>query len=207
MRQLLALAQQEGKELSRRFAWQILTAEKTFTATATETQSNVIPADLDRFVPESFWNRTQTRRVQGPMNSQEWQNYKAINTNVLFDAFRLRGNSLLLAPIPSAGDTYAFEYVSTYWSTAAAGTAGTQTTWMVDTDIGVLPEELMTDGLVWRFKKSKGLDYAEEFRAYEAAILQRQGWDNASKRTVNMGRIGDYNRPRTPTFPDGSWSL
>jgi len=209
VRQLLALAQQEGKALGRRFDWDLLRKEKTFTATATETQSSACPTDLDRFVPETFWNRTAARRVQGPLSSQEWQNYKAQNTNVIFDAFARRGSStdLLLAPTPSAGDTYAYEYFSTYWCTSVGGTTGTQTAWAVDTDIGILSEEIINLGVIWRFKAEKGLSYAEDFRAYETAILQQQGWNNASKRTVNMAQSRDYRGPARPTWPDGSWSI
>lgn len=207
VRQLLALAQQEGKALARRFDWDVLQKEQTFVSAATEIQTGAVPTDLDRWVAESFWNRTRTRRVQGPLSAQEWQNYKALNTNVLFDAFRRRGADLIMAPLPTAGDTYAFEYVSSYWCTIAAGTSPTKAAWTDDTDVGILPEELMTLGVVWRFKQEKGLSYGEEFRVYESAVEQRKVWNNASKRTLSFGRSTDYSKARTPTFPDGSWSL
>lgn len=207
VRQLLALAQQEGKELARRYPFQVLVKEKTFTAIAAETQTSVIPSDFDRFVSDTFYNRTKKREVEGPLNAQEWQSYKASTTTVLFDAVRVRGDSLLLAPTPSAGDSYAFEYVSTWWCTTAASTSGTLAAWVSDTDIGILPEEIMTLGIVWRFLRAKGLDYAEAFRSYEQAIMQRQGWDGG-KRVSNMARGGfSSNLPRRPSFPDGSWSL
>jgi hypothetical protein len=208
VRQLLALAQQEGKELARRYPWQVIVKEKTITATATETQTSAIPSDFDRFVSDTFYNRTKNRKVEGPLNAQEWADYKASVSTVLFDAFRVRGDSLLLAPTPSAGDTYAFEYVSTWWvATAAASTTPAQATWLADGDVGILSEEIMTLGVVWRFLRAKGLDYAEAFRSYEIAVTQRQGWDGG-KRIVNMARGGfPSGRPRTPSFPDGSWSL
>ena len=45
VRQLLALAQQEGKELSRRHNWTALINEKTFTAALTAAQSGAIPTE------------------------------------------------------------------------------------------------------------------------------------------------------------------
>jgi hypothetical protein len=207
VRQLLALAQQEGKELARRHPWQAIVKEKTFTATATETQSSVIPSDFDRFLPDTFFNRTLNRKVEGPMNAQEWQDYKASVSTVLFDAFRMRGDAMLLAPTPNAGDSYAYEYVSKWWCTTSGGTTPTLAAWVSDSDEGVLPEELMTLGVVWRFLRAKGLDYAEAFRSYEMMLMQRQGWDGG-KRIVSMAK-GGYppGRPRVPSFPDGSWSL
>lgn len=207
IRQLLGLAQQEGKELARRHNWQAICKEKTITATATETQASAIPADFDRFVNDTFYNRTKHRRVEGPLDSVEWQRYKATTTTLLFDAFRVRGDGMLFAPTPSAGDIYAYEYVSTYWvATTAATTTPAQATWLADTDVGILSEELMTLGIVWRFLKAKGLDYAEPFRTYEAQLMLRMARDGG-KRSVNMGRSFDYRRVRSPTFPDGSWNI
>lgn len=207
IRQLLGLAQQEGKELSKRFPWQSLQKEKTITATATETQSGAIPADFDRFIIDTFYNRTKNRRVLGPMNPQEWQNYKASITTVIFDAFRQRGNSLLLAPTPTADESYAYEYMSTYWvATAAADTTPAQATWMDDSDVGILSEELMTDGVVWRFLKSKGLDYAEAFRTYEAQVMLAGSIDGGVRRTVSFAGPTPVKGPMRPNWPDGSWS-
>ncbi len=172
-----------------------------------ETQTGAIPDDFDRIINETFYNRTAQRRVEGPADATGWQAYKASTTTMLFDVFRIRGNAMLLAPTPTAGDSYAYEYVSTYWvATAAASTTLAQATWNVDTDVGILSEELMADGIVWRFLRSKGLDYAEPFRTYEAQVMLATAADGG-KRSLNMGRSSAFNRVRTPTFPDGSWPL
>lgn len=206
VRQLLGLAQEEGKELARRHPWQGITKEKTFTAAATETQTGVIPSDFDRIVNGTFFNRTLKRRVEGPLNAPEWQNYKASTTTVLFDAYRIRGDVMLLAPTPTAGDSYAFEYVSTFWCTTASSSTPTLAAFEADTDIGLINEEIMTLGVVWRFLKAKGLDYSEPFRSYEAQLLLMAGRDGGH-RTVSLARSYDFRRPRVPSFPDGSWNV
>ncbi len=207
VRQLLGLAQQEAKELARRHSWQALVSEQTFTSTATESQSTGIPAGFDRFVNETFHNRTLNRRLQGPLTSEEWQSYKASSTTVLFDAFRVRGNTILIAPTPTAGDTYAYEYVSKYAvATSSASTTPAQAAWQADTDVGILDEELTTLGVIWRFLRAKGLDYAEPFRTYEAQVMLAMAKDGG-KRRVNLAKTTAYNGPRRPSWPDGSWSL
>ena len=206
VRQLLSLAQQEGKELAKRHNWQSITKEKTITATATETQTGAIPSDFDRFLNGTFFNRTAKRYVEGPLSPEEWARYKASTTTVLFDAFRVRGDAILMAPTPTASDSYVYEYVSTWWvATAAASTTPAQASWLADTDVGILSEELMTLGVVWRFLKAKGLDYAEPFRSYEAQVMLAMTRDGG-KRSVYMGK-GRLSGPRSPTWPDGSWSL
>jgi hypothetical protein len=207
VRQLLGLAQQEGKELARRHPWQAITFEDTFTATATETQTGVLNSDFDRFVNGTFFNRTQNRRVEGPMNVQAWQNYKASVTTVLFDAFRLRGSSLLLAPTPSAGDSYAFEYVSKFWCTTAAGTTATLAAWTADDNVTVLDEELMVLGVVWRFLKAKGLDYSEPFRTYELQVAAAMARDGGKPLSISFAGPAPVKGPPRPTWPDGNWNL
>lgn len=201
---LLAYAQQEGIELSRRATWQKLTKEVTFTSIASETQTAVIPADFDRFVPETFYNRTRKREVLGPLSPQEWQAQKGITATVLFDSFRIRGGNFLLLPTPPAGDTYAFEYVSNQWCESAGGTD--QSAWAADSDVGLLDEEVMTLGVVWRFKKGKGFDYGEDFRSYELQADQAIARDGA-KRKLNFSAENKYDRPRYPGIPEGTWNL
>lgn len=145
--------------------------------------------------------------MEGPLDAVEWQRQKASTVTQVFDAFRIRGGNILIAPTATAGDAYAYEYITKYWAaTTAASTTPAQATWLVDTDVGMLDEEWMTLGIIWRFLKAKGLDYGETFRTYEAQVMLGMSRDGG-KRTVNMGRSYNYRRPRNANFPDGSWNL
>jgi len=205
VRQLLALANQEGRELARRYTWQALTFEKTFTTIAQESQTGAIPADFDRFVKDTFYNRTQKRPVVGPMTAQEWADYKGRLASIVFDAFRVRGDAILIAPTPSAGETMAYEYVTKYWCAGAEDTTPDQAAWVSDDDIPFLDTEAMTQGIVWRYQRSRGFDYAETFQSYELHLAQLMGRDGGT-RTLMMSPPGPF-RPRAPVPPDGSWNL
>jgi hypothetical protein len=201
--QLVGLAQQEGKELAKRHTWQALTTEKTFTSIAAETQTGAIPTDFDRFIDDTFYNRSQTRHVRGPLTPQEWQFHKGVVATTIIEAFRVRGSAILLTPTPSAGQTYAYEYVSKNWCASSGGTA--QSAWAADADVGTLPEELTTLGVIWRWQKAKGLDYAESFRTYETQVAIETSRDGG-KPTLNFGRSANLGA-RLPIIKDGSWSL
>ena len=71
-RQLLALAQREGKQLMRATAWPILLKEHTF-STASGTQSYALPTDFDRFVGDTAFNRTDLDKFTGPLTPQQFQ--------------------------------------------------------------------------------------------------------------------------------------
>lgn len=206
IRSLLALSIQDGKALAKRHDWQRLTKEKTFTATATETQSGVLPADFDRLINGTFWNRSQDRQVAGPISPQRWQLLKSGLIVMPWDSFRIRGSDLLMSPVPVAGDDMAFEYITTYWAASAADSAPDQATWAADDDQSFLDDELQTLGVVWRFKKARGLEYAEEFQEYEMRFAQIAGTDGGMA-TIDMGLGDDGSSVIDPYITDGNWSI
>jgi hypothetical protein len=204
-RQLLALAKKEGKELARRFNWELLKKEGTFTTLAAETQVTSITTtftSFGRIIDNSMWNRTQSRPVRGPLSDQQWQRRLAAAAQVGVEFyFRIRGGSILFNPLPPAGDSIYFEYVSNKWCQSAGGTA--QVDWAADTDTGIIDEEIMRLGVIWRFRKAKGLDYSEEFRTYELALEQVFGPDGGND-VLNMEGVPDE---WGVNIPDGSWVL
>ncbi len=205
-RQMLALANAEGRELSRKTTWQVLTKEKTFTSDATEVQLGDVPSDFSFMVNETFFNRSRQRRVIGPLTPEEWQLQKATTAQIYFDQYRFRGRDILLMPTPTAGDTYAFEYVSTYWAWNGDEDPDEDEyndRFEADTWLPLLDSFAMTLGIVWRWKVAKGLDYAEDFRTYEIAVANLIARDG-SRRTISMG---GRHRPSGPVVivPEGDW--
>ena len=205
VRQLLSLSNQVGKHLVGRHDWQRLTTEKTFTATATETQTGAIPADFERMVPRSFWNRSQDRRVTGPVSPQRWQMLQSGLVTQPWDSFRIRGNALLMSPVPVAGDTMAYEYISSYWCMGIGETTGDQAAWVVDTDTSIWPDEIHTLGVVWRFQKSRGLEYAETLRDFEMELARLIGNDGGISDISMTNDAADT--LHEPYVQDGSWGL
>lgn len=204
VRQFLRLAEKDGKDLVRRYDWQILQKEQTFTSLAQETQTAIIPSDFSRFINETFYNRTRKRPFVGPLTPQEWQVQKSLTASVVVDAFRRRGNDLLVIPVPPAGDTFAFEYVSKYWVDTDADGDGDAEEFAADTDSPIFDEELITLGVIWRFKQARGFDYAEEMRSYEIRLARLFG-DDGGKRTMDLMRNVRRRRPMAPEVPEGDW--
>jgi hypothetical protein len=154
----LRLLNSVGTRLMRGVAWQVLRKEQTFTAVSGSEQTSILPSDFDRFIPETFWDRTAQELLTGPITPVEWQGLQAVG----YDAdrkFAYRGDSVFVIPsYSSGGSTLAFEYVSNQWCQSAA--AAGKTAFSVDTDTGVLDEELLTLGLIARYSVSEGLETA-----------------------------------------------
>lgn len=178
--QMLRLLEEEGNDLARRGPWQALTFEATHTTLALEDQGAMTAIATNGFRDiknGTFWDRTNTLPLLGPLSDQEWQAYKGMATTGPRSQFRIRGGHLLVNPVPTAGDTWAFEYVSKYWMLGIDGVTYKDYA-TLDTDTILLPEDLVLMGLRWRWKKEKGLDYAEDMRTYEFQVkdaLSRDG--------------------------------
>lgn len=190
VRQLLQLANREGRELSSRYPWQSLVNEATFTTVATESQgalSTIIGATqvLRSVVNDTLWNRTTGEPVCGPRDGRTWQAYKAQTFTSPLAEYRIRGDALLIIPTPTAGQTVAFEYVSRCWLTDTLGTTYRQA-FSADTDVVLLDHEIVRVGLEWRWLQRKGFEYAESFASYERMVADAMARDG-TKPSIVMG--------------------
>ena len=173
-RQLLALAQREGKQLMRMSDWAILKKEHTF-STSSGTAAYALPSDFDRLVLETSYNRSDNDILTGPISSAEYQlvNHGMATTGTT-EKFRLKAASNALKfeldPTPSSTQTIGFEYVSSQFCQSSGGSG--QAAWAADTDTGILDETTMEMGITWRFKQAHGLDFAEDFRQYQLEVRQ-----------------------------------
>lgn len=196
--QIRTLMNEELVELAKDFAWTALITEKTFSTTAAAAQVGALPADFDWYIDDSMWNRTTRVKIGGPVSSVEWQTYQAISLlSIPATVFRVRGTSLLLYPTPPVSQTVAYEYVTNI------RVSGSKTEFSADTDTCLLDEQLVALGTRWRFLKSKGFDYAEDFRTYELAKKKAQAKDGGKPRAYLGGA------PRNPwnaNIADGSWN-
>jgi len=185
--QVLRLLNREGEALSS-WPWEILVKEDTFTL-ATSDQDYALASDFRYLIPSTQWNRDNKRAIIW-LNSQEWQFFKGWTTvNGLNLRARIRNGQMEFEQTIGAADngkTIAYEYVSKNWTADSGSTA--QQKFAADSDTSVLDEELLTLGLVWRFKKAKNLpDWQIDFQDYQNEVRQAKARDGGS-RILRFGR-------------------
>lgn len=203
VQQLYELANEEGNELASSHDWQIMRKQHAFVTTATPAQPTAVPSDWDRFVANSFFNRSQQRSVIGPITPQQWQAIQAQpQLNRVFLAFIERSGEFLVTPTPAAGQTIAYEYVTKDWVYSDDPVPVTRSDYEADSDTSFLDEKIIILGLRWRFLKSKGLDYAEDFRTYMTQREQRQARDGGNGMITTTG---DGQFLLSPNLPVGSF--
>ena len=206
--QVMALLEEEGNDLSSRGAWQGLTFEASHTTVATEDQGAIstIASNGFRYIKnQTIWDRTDTLAVIGPMDSVDWQALKAVSNTGPRYQYRIRGGKLIVNPTPTAGHSWKFEYVTKNWILGVDGTTYKQY-FTLDTDTIILPEELVLMGLRWRWKKEKGLDYAEDMRTYEMQVKDALGRDGG-KPVLHMDSSGHAEPSPGVFIPQYSWNV
>ena len=205
--QAMALLEEEGNDLARRHDWQGLTFEASHTTIAAEDQGAIatIASNGYRNIRnETIWDRTNNLPVCGPLNDKDWQAIKGMAATGARYRYRIRGGRLLITPTPTAGYSWYFEYTSKNWILGADGTTYKQY-FTLDTDTLLLPDDLLLMGLRWRWKKEKGLDYAEDFRSYEAQVMDAMGHDGGRK-PVSMDQKTEMSGPAV-FVPAGNWAI
>ena len=192
-KQLLALANAEGRDLCSRYSWQALIVEKTFLTTAIELQGSIAAivsaGDFKHIINDTLWNRSDNRFLSGSTDLQRWQRVQSIGVTGPDEQYHMRAGNLYIIPAPAASSTIAFFYKSTFWCQSSGG-AG-QAAWADDSDTGVLDEFIMGMGIRWRFLRAKGLDYAQEFDTYERHVQVAKAQDTGKKR-INLGGPVDF---------------
>jgi hypothetical protein len=200
---LLRFAVQAGKELSKYHDWQALTNEHTFTATATTTQtSSAFPSAFGRFINKvELWDRSANLKYYGPTPQSTWQQIMSGGGTGITRRWRRRGNSLLLTPAPTTGNTMAYEYVSKNFCESSSGTD--QETWMADTDVPLIPDSLFVLEIVWRFRHSRGFaQYAEDMITCEREKEKEASRDRGIA-PIRGGSRGDVPQPSFNGTIDG----
>ncbi len=209
-RLLLVQSKIGGTALAKRHTWEALTQEATFLTVAAQSQGLFSAlgtgatdySNVRQIFPETMWNRDETKQLFGPMTAIERQSEKSTTTSSAWSNWWIQGGALYFYPAPTVNQTIAFEFVSSYWAKSSGGTA--QATWLADTDTSFFDEGLLLNDLIWRFKKARGLDYAEDFAVSEAEIKAAITADGG-KRALNLRGPTTYHP--TIGIKDGSWSL
>ena len=207
MRQIFALLEEAIEEIRTRGSWNELVREVIFTSISQMDQgpvTSIASEGFDRILNDTIYDRTQNRKIYGPLRADQWQRLKAKLTSGPLLKYRIRDGHLLIDPAPPPNLTLVFEYVSRFCVLDQDGT-----TWKEfvtsDQDTILFPDLVVLSALRWKWKYEKGLEYAEDFRRFEALISSTLAND-ATKPTVYLDDSQPEARPGI-FVPEGNWNL
>lgn len=132
------------------------------------------PADYQRIVDRTQWDKSKHWEMLGPESPQQWQwlksGYIATGPRI---RWRILGNTFQIWPGVSTSEYLGFEYVSKYWVTDAGGTA--KGSFTADTDTCVFDDRLMVAGLKLKYFGVKGFETQLLQDEYDAILSSVKG--------------------------------
>ena len=185
-RQLLALAKRELEFISSERDWPVLLRTHDFDTVAAQDEYD-LPDDYDKILSASVYNSDSYYRLRGSVSPSEWAQRKyAMLNSIDRYSFRLIGNplKLVITPTPTLVESLTYEYKTNMRAATDAGVEKTQ--YEIDTDVPLVHEKLVQQGLLWRAKRAKGLAYDEEYVEYQNVVKTRYAQDLVSG-VINIG--------------------
>jgi hypothetical protein len=160
--------------------WRALTKFHTITGDGTTTAFD-LPADYDRMALAEdvtdplnwLWGYSQVQSLT------EWMVITSSGfTGITPGWWIILEGQMNFAPAPSSGNQAKFAYISKNIGRDGAGNPIAAFT--KDDDTFVLPERMLTLGLIWRWKAQKGMEYAEDLTNFEKALSENSARDKGA---------------------------
>jgi len=161
-----------------------------------------MPGGFSYFISRTFFDNAFKWELVGGITAQEKQVLKyGIGTSGVRRKFYIKNNRLCLEPMPTeSGQTIAYDFYTKNWSASEGGIYSDQ--WNADTDTYRLDDDCFILGLKWRFLRSKGMDYMQEYKDYQddcQRVMSRDGGSrvlslnsrSTNTRLINSDNVSD----------------
>jgi hypothetical protein len=184
-KEALRMANEAGEEMARRVDWAVL----RITATVTGSGTNValsLPANFSR-LSQGITAR-MGRQIIRPLTRAEWDGLTPTMGTPRY--FILTNGVVQFWPYPASGQEITVSYTERNWvqgATPAIVPPGftlsmvQKSAFTADDDIARFSEDVLTKGLIVRWRRQKGMSYADEEAEYEAALADVAAFDDRTR--------------------------
>lgn len=191
---MVACAQDAGDDAVDRVDWAMLKEQTPLQFTGDGTSASFQLSNQfrrlspsDTFISSLF----PTLTMPGPINENELLALKALPVVAQPSVWRQVGfqgvMSIEFFPVLQAQEVVTFYQAQGTWITDNLGAPLVPVQWTADTNKTAIPERVVRTGAIWRWKKFKGLDYAQDMDDAER-ILDRLGGQEKTVGPVHMSR-------------------
>lgn len=164
--------------------------------------------DFRFYCTDTLWDATGRLPVAGPLSMVQWQQTVTMVTAAAKYCYAFFGNAFRIFPEPDPLNSvnFSFYYQSRYGVLDATAPNGASAeTYLTDSSTPRVPWHLVIADLKWRYKKEKGLPYAEDQRTLEQMLVNHVGREPLGDLVLDV-RPEAYIAPAL-LIPAGSWDL
>ena len=179
--ELADLATETAVAIAKENEWQKLKVLATLQGDGTKTAFD-LPTDYDRMIKDGNVHSSlyQTAFFSRVDSLDDWILIGDILATPSPGNWIVIGGQMNIKPAMPSNDTARFYYISKNIVN------GSKTAFATDEDEFVLPERLLTLGLIWRWRSQKRMEYAEDLQNYEIALSQEIARDRGA-RVISVG--------------------
>lgn len=176
------LANEVAVSIAKGHDWQALTKLATLTGDAVNIAFS-LPNDYDRMLIKAKLHslKFRTATFTPARDLDEWLYLNDFLTTGTPGNWVILGGKMQIFPVMAATETARFYYISNQIVSPA------KTAFTADTDAFVLPERLLTLGLIWRWRAMKRTEYSEDLQNFEIALSEEVNRDKGS-RVITVGK-------------------
>lgn len=181
VQKFVSLAQDLGDELRERFYWRNLNIAGQISGDGATTLFT-LPSDWGGLSPGQRFNSSvyPLLPLPGPVTNETLSALKVLPSFPTRPVWRIIGSVIEFFPALGNGEIITFNYYSTNWVSNSGATIR-QPGFQLDSDYSLIDEIVLRRGLIYRWKTSKGLDYAEDFRSYQMSLDRAAGREDAER--------------------------
>lgn len=162
---LIQFSNLAGQEIARRVNWPDLKDEETFTGNGTSKKFTFTNSDCARLVEGNAVHISGTP-VKGSISEGLFNRTTPIVGTPRY--FILRNQSVEFYPFPSNLLDVTVNYQNSNWALKNGLRADC---WDMDNDTAFVPEELIEEGIIWRWKRHIGGEFQDLQAEYEATLV------------------------------------
>lgn len=197
-KQLRVAANESAVAIGEAYDWQILTKLATVTGDGSDT-SFPLPDDYDRMVLKTgLAGSSSNIDLVKSRDLDQWAYFQNHGGTSVPGHWILLGGEMQFEPAPASGVDYSYYYIS---KNVVSGDKAAFTT---DADAFVLPERLLKLAIIWRWRASRRMEYAEDMANFEIALSKAITKDKGSRILVVGAMRSSYDLRNAYPRPLGS---
>jgi hypothetical protein len=186
-KELRVQANKSAAALMKRYDWQVLTKRATITGDGSTTSFD-LPSDYDRMAAKTnLASSASNIDLVKATDLDQWDYFQNHLSTTVPGYWMILGGQVHITPAPASGVVHSYYYIS------ENVVSGDKPAFTADADTLVIPERLLTLSLVWRWRASKRLEYAEDLQNFEIAFSEETAKDKGSRVLVAGRQRVPYN--------------
>lgn len=179
----LSVAKSALDSLMRFANWQELTKEGVLRTAGNKSGyliRSIVP-DFYCLLNNTVYVKDGNEKVIGAITPEQWMREKYFDACGTDIKFKFQNGMIKFLQTPPNGIKIVFQYRSSAVVYDSSNGYEEKSEFSKNTDVPIFDEYLVKLGIVWRWLKRNGMDYAEEFNEYEKELAKRYASSLATK--------------------------